>query len=213
MRIIVTGMHRSGTSMVSGLLKLCGAYLGDNLISGLRDNPKGHFEDREFVAINDYILRNNGGSWRNPPTKITSVPVPRMRKFLGKWPSDRPVLFKDPRACFTIGAWRQLIHDHNLHVLFVTRSMYEIADSLAARNRIAHAESYVLVKKYNDAFHQNMRNRKYFTTSFHQYFSEHAPVPWRAELVKTCYSLGLELPIDIEPIEQFIDPNLRHHVT
>lgn len=210
MKIIVTGMHRSGTSMVSGLLGLCGGYHGNNLISGLRDNPKGHFEDREFVNINDYILRKNGGSWRNPPAEITAVPVSRMRKFLEKWPTDRPVVLKDPRACFTIGAWRQLIHDRNLHVVFVMRSMYEIADSLAVRNRMSHHEALSLVRKYGDAFVLSTRGRKYHTTSYASYFGP-GPIPWRNELGKLVIALGMKMPIDIGAIQEFVDPNLRHH--
>jgi len=211
MKIIVTGMHRSGTSMVAGLLGLCGGYLGNNLISGLRDNPKGHFEDREFVAINDYILRKNGGSWRNPPATITAVPVPRMRRFLEKWPTDKPVVLKCPRACLTLGVWRQLIHDRNLQVVFVARSANEISESLAVRNKISHVEAMDIYHKYRNAFIKNVTGRKYVTTFYAGYFGQ-GPIPWRTELGKLCIAVGLKMPIDIGEIQDFVDPKLRHHV-
>ena len=68
--IIVTGMHRSGTSMVAGILKLCGVYFGDNLLHPQQENPKGFFEDLEFLEINKEILACSGGSWFEPPNEL-----------------------------------------------------------------------------------------------------------------------------------------------
>ncbi|MEY2858272.1 MAG: hypothetical protein RLZZ74_2584, partial [Cyanobacteriota bacterium] len=43
--MIITGMHRSGTSLTASLLQSAGVNLGDRLMSEDRGNSKGHFED------------------------------------------------------------------------------------------------------------------------------------------------------------------------
>ncbi|MEL7418373.1 MAG: hypothetical protein AAGK10_07335 [Cyanobacteria bacterium J06555_3] len=43
--IIITGMHRSGTSLTASLLQSAGVYLGDRLMSADSGNAKGYFED------------------------------------------------------------------------------------------------------------------------------------------------------------------------
>ena len=46
--LVVTGMHRSGTSMVAAYLQQAGVSIGRNLIGPAPGNPRGHFEDRDF---------------------------------------------------------------------------------------------------------------------------------------------------------------------
>jgi hypothetical protein len=50
--IFVLGLARSGTSMVAGALEICGAWLGQTVPGGSKENPKGFFENimlREHV--------------------------------------------------------------------------------------------------------------------------------------------------------------------
>jgi hypothetical protein len=54
--IVVLGMHRSGTSTVTKSLELMGVGLGANLHPAGFDNPKGFWEDRERIEINDKLL-------------------------------------------------------------------------------------------------------------------------------------------------------------
>jgi len=104
MKIFILGMHRSGTSMVTGILNKCGLYLGSNLLMGARDNPTGHFEDRRFINLNNQILKRNGGSWHNPPEKIIRWPRVEMKDFVNSWDIGRLVGWKDPRTCITLKA-------------------------------------------------------------------------------------------------------------
>src|SRR4051794_5795333 len=63
----VAGMHRSGTSMVTRLLNLCGMELGTRLTEPGADNPEGFWEYLEITQLNDEILGLWGGSWDWPP--------------------------------------------------------------------------------------------------------------------------------------------------
>ena len=62
--LFVLGMHRSGTSAMTGALQLVGAHPGDDLMPPSPDeNPLGYFEDRGIVAIHDAVLAAAGRSW------------------------------------------------------------------------------------------------------------------------------------------------------
>ena len=54
--LIITGMHRSGTSMISSLLQAAGVHLGDHLLAGNSANPRGYFEDLEIYAFHERLL-------------------------------------------------------------------------------------------------------------------------------------------------------------
>jgi len=54
--IIVLGCHRSGTSAITGLLKLYDVHLGTDLLQPGADNPKGFFEHRKIVRLNDCFM-------------------------------------------------------------------------------------------------------------------------------------------------------------
>ena len=137
MKIFIMGMHRSGTSLVTGLLQRCGLYLGNNLLMTAKDNPKGHYEDRKFINLNNQLLLNNGGHWRNPPEALNYGGIrKKMERFLDSWPTDRLVGFKDPRICITFPLWYNLIHPEPIKVVYVSRPFVEIAQSLKARNGI-----------------------------------------------------------------------------
>ena len=50
--IIVLGMHRSGTSLIAGVLHEMGVNMGSNLMKADEYNPKGYFEDIEIYKFN-----------------------------------------------------------------------------------------------------------------------------------------------------------------
>jgi len=211
MKVFVVGMHRSGTSMVTGLLGMCGLYLGDNLKRPMRENPKGFFEDNEFVNINKEILRQSGGRWDVPPAeiKVDGALRGRMKAFVDKWPPDKVVGLKDPRTCLTFGEWRKVVDDE-VRLVYVRRNKDEIADSLHRRNKMDREFAKRLTAYYHDALAKNLEgwNGFKFTTmtSYQLYFND-----WRTELQRVCDFLGLEIPADTSAIEAFIEPRLRHH--
>ncbi|HMB65244.1 MAG TPA: hypothetical protein VKO42_00060, partial [Patescibacteria group bacterium] len=54
--VVVIGMHRSGTSLVAGIMQCLGVDMGSNLLSGNRGNPLGFFEDEDILDLNKRIL-------------------------------------------------------------------------------------------------------------------------------------------------------------
>ena len=58
MQIIVLGMHRAGTSAVTRLINLMGAYLGpeEQLLPATPDNPKGYWERIDVLQLHEWLL-------------------------------------------------------------------------------------------------------------------------------------------------------------
>ena len=67
--IVILGMHKSGTSMVAGVLEKLGVNMGKELLGPHWSNPLGHFENVKFVNLDERILKEAKGSWNNPPKR------------------------------------------------------------------------------------------------------------------------------------------------
>ncbi|HZY35534.1 MAG TPA: hypothetical protein VFE53_02735, partial [Mucilaginibacter sp.] len=57
--LIIAGMHRSGTSVVSQWLKSCGLNVGEQLLGADIGNIEGHFEDIDFYRFHEDTLEEN----------------------------------------------------------------------------------------------------------------------------------------------------------
>ena len=207
MKVFIMGMHRSGTSLVTGLLHHCGLHLGGPLLMGAKDNPKGHWEHKKFININNDLLKRNGGSWRNPPAGVNWGGLkPSMQNFLKGWPTDKLVGWKDPRTCITFPLWYALVHPEKIKVIYVNRPAAEIAKSLYKRNGIPMQAGLGLADRYHRAAWANITGRpgvQHFNTHFHSYFSN-----WELELEAVLSFVGLPMPADKSKLQKFITPSL-----
>ena len=57
--LIIAGMHRSGTSLITHWLNECGLQLGDDFLGAGLGNVDGHYEDLEFLKLHEEILEAN----------------------------------------------------------------------------------------------------------------------------------------------------------
>lgn len=210
MKIFIIGMHRSGTSMITGLLYHCGLELGAPLLMHAKDNPRGHFENRQFIRINQNILIRNGGRWFAPPKSVKFLPGLRekMRAFLNEFDAKKISGFKDPRICLTLPLWREVVHPEPMKAVFVVRPFTAIAKSLKHRNNFPISRGIRLANIYvRSAFAAVHSLQIPFTTAvYHRFFKD-----WRRELAPILRFTGLELPENTKKIEDFIDESLWHH--
>lgn len=142
MQIILLGMHRSGTSLVTRLINMLGVYFGPEGIStgANEENPKGFWERRDVRALNDKILNSMEAEWDRVSSfdakKWASHPPfdfdKEMRKILLELNAHRPWVMKEPRLCLTFPLWRPFL-ELPLCV-FSHRHPLEIAVSLQKRN-------------------------------------------------------------------------------
>src|SRR5262245_8741489 len=109
--VVLLGMHRSGTSLLSRALHAAGLEpIGPVASTTWWDNLDGHWEDIEVRDINDQLLSQSGGSWKSPPTELrpSEAVLNRMRAYLAKIPKNRLVGWKDPRTLLTWPVWATL---------------------------------------------------------------------------------------------------------
>ena len=159
--VVVLGVHRSGTSFLVRALNLAGLWLGEPAqlasIEGRAKsgNPKGNYEHREAVAINEIILRRSRGAWFNPPPQILgdADDGERIRGFCARLQATRPPEYarwgwKDPRAVLTLDVWRATL-PCRLFAVAAFRHPTAVARSLLTRNRLPLEAGYALWCHYN----------------------------------------------------------------
>ena len=210
MKVIVTGMHRSGTSMMSMIMGMLGFHIGDFFSPEKPlDNPFGYFEDLDFKAVNRRIMRWNKcgpGSFRKlyhcretPKIRI------QIKEFLLKWKGIENPSWKDPRACLTIHIWSKFIPD--LKVIYMTRLHIEIAHSLKRRNRIPLKRGMDLAKHYKREFMQSKDFLDWMPVAYAGFFE---PGYCVEHLLSVVDFLGIPHP-DLKTIEKiFSVVNEKH---
>lgn len=145
--VIVLGMHRSGTSMISGILSLLGVNMGKRSIKPKIANVKGYFEDVDFLSLNKKIFAAHNASWRKPPTKLKSDPLLTGKaSILIKQKSKGLWGWKDPRTVFTIGYYLPCLI--NPFFIFTHRNPDKVAESLHKIDGTPMEETLRLAKQY-----------------------------------------------------------------
>lgn len=154
-QVVVLGMHRSGTSMVAGILHKLGVMLTPSGYSIPSDvsNEAGHFEDYEFTIMNRKILQDAGGNWRNPPPPgaVVSSDTKRWNRAMAALVKRNDEAYecwgwKDPRTVLTIGKWWSLLSD--ACIIVVARHENAVVASLMARNGMSQSEALGLNETY-----------------------------------------------------------------
>ena len=139
--LVVLGMHRSGTSALTGVLGQMGCDLPKNLMGPAEINPKGFFESNLVTGLNEDLLASAGVTWFSfPRFPADWFASPKAAEFLERAGAviaadyGRSHLFalKDPRLCRLLPFWRQALGDAGCQPAFVCihRHPREVADSL-----------------------------------------------------------------------------------
>lgn len=154
--VAVTGMHRSGTSMVARVLRAGGLHLGsdDDLLPPAPDNPEGFFEHAGFVRLDDELLHATGGSWDRvphlPPRSADDERVaplrPRAEALVADMAAAGAWGWKDPRTALTARFWLDLLPD--VRFVVCLRHPFEVARSLKKRNGTSYLHSLALWQEH-----------------------------------------------------------------
>ena len=147
--VIIIGMHRSGTTMITRHLQSMGVFMGVWL--DVND------ESKYFQKLNNWLLTQTGGSWIYPHSfkdllnSTDSLPLVKdylhqvadspqsilylgLRRYLetrGIYNQNSPWGWKDPRNTFTLPLWLQLFP--GAQVIHVFRHGVDVAQSLRVR--------------------------------------------------------------------------------
>ena len=145
--ILLSGMHRSGTSMVTDILNKCGLIIGNKLDS----NNESLF----FQRINIWMMSLLGSSWDNPKifdeinedikqdivSQLEKLVRSRANTLYFGWSNiikkgsfndiSQPWGWKDPRNTFTENIWREIFPE--LKTIHIIRHPIDISASLLSR--------------------------------------------------------------------------------
>jgi len=219
--VVVVGMHRSGTSLLTRLLGLAGVELGreEELAGPAFDNPRGFWEHEELRAVDDELLALLGGSWAAPPPEPLAERLAgpecapqraRARTLLDeRFGAARVFGFKDPRASLLVPFWRDLLPQRTAWVLAL-RHPLEVMDSLARRNGLPRLVAEDLWRRYTVAAWRDAPEGARTVVRYERLLED--PV---AEVERVREVLDLPLPpLDDArraAIRAEADPGLRHH--
>ena len=154
--VVVLGMHRSGTSVVTRVINLLGLPLcRENDIYSAPDNPTGHWESTSLVAFNDRLLGMLGGGFTAPPViddgwecKPAAVVLRDEADKIFRQAHPTPAwVWKDPRTCLTLPFWRSVWPQVPIAVL-VHREPLQVSDSLRRRDGFGKAHCIALWERY-----------------------------------------------------------------
>jgi septal ring factor EnvC (AmiA/AmiB activator) len=212
-------MHRSGTSLCSGLLHKLGVDMATGDLKPHESNPLGHWERNEIVDLHDSILHNLGRDWksllampsawwRDPAIgdqvdALRSIVADGLSRSKGLWG------FKDPRTMRMLPLWRALARDLDveLKIVLCMRHPQHVATSLEQRNGLARDYSEFLWIVYHFDFFQHLSGLDWMTVGFDQWLDQ--PLAQAQSLTAFC---GVESWLDQRTIDhivqEWIDPQL-----
>jgi len=147
--VIVIGMHRSGTGLITQLLEGAGLFTGQR--------KQGDFEAIFFLKLNQWMLHQSGSEWDTPlnnhfllenpaasaltddylhfmlstPQVINYMGLPNYLRYRSPENFDRPWGWKDPRNTFTLPIWMDLFP--NAKVIHIYRHGLDVAQSIMVR--------------------------------------------------------------------------------
>jgi hypothetical protein len=125
--LVIAGMGRSGTSLAASLLRTAGVDVGDRFVDAAGANPRGFFEDTDFVEFHERALKERGRinlvdkEFAFEPTEAEEDWGNRLVAAR----SDRPLWgFKDPRASLFLDFWDARFDD--AVYLFLFRHPFDV---------------------------------------------------------------------------------------
>jgi hypothetical protein len=202
--IVILGMHRSGTSCLTGSLQQCGLYLGQ-VHEWNPHNRKGNRESQRITALNDAVLDASGGRWDEPPATLRWTPAHAAERddIIARLQGDAPGPwgFKDPRTVLTLPFWQGGSAD--VRLVGTYRHPWRVARSLHARGGMPFDQGLELWRQYNARQLDYRRHHRFPLLSFDLPDGE-----YRAAVARLASALGLEPGLPATG-EGFFEPGLR----
>lgn len=215
--VIVLGMHRSGTSALTGVLTLLGAPMPQTPMVAHEINSKGFFESIAVMDVNNAILRAARQRWRDwfpldLKTSDVEALTPRIAEIIAQeFGGADFVAVKDPRMCRLMPLWLPAIRNQGYEPLVVLpyRHPLEVAESLRARYNMPLCDGLLLWLRYVlDAEWQSRGLPRVFTAM------PELLEDWHVCIDRIGAAIGADWPIRPDvvaaDIDAFLDKDLKH---
>lgn len=218
--VVVLGMHRSGTSVITRALQPLGVSLGERFLPAAADNPKGFWEDAEINALNVDLLEALGHDWHTlTPIRQDELAAPMVKEFKLRALAilrERLSLtdcfgMKDPRIARLLIFWQEVFAHLQISACYVIvcRNPLSVARSLAKRNGFDLEKGYYLWLEHVLESLVRTENQKRIVVDYDLFLDD--PVK---HLRKIAQALGLSFdpsnPKVTEFVSGFVEYSLRH---
>jgi Sulfotransferase family len=201
--LIIAGMHRSGTSLVSHWLTSCGLNLGETLLGADIGNVEGHFEDVDFYRYHEDTLAahhlSRFGMITQPLTSLSEYQKEKLKSIIDfKNKMNRQWGWKDPRTCLFLPHYRELIP--GACYLNIVRDYRSTVNSLIARDFKHHEIKYLTRGRLSKIIWKSFRKGRRLN-KFYRDLSEFYLNIWMAynqEILKNIKTLPVEKYLFVE---------------
>ena len=217
--VVVLGMHRSGTSVITKALECVGVELGNNLMeAAIGDNDLGFFEDLEIVDFNDQLLAECNKNWYSSEI-IQNYDVENLirRGYLiravemmrRKLNNKKCFGYKDPRTAKLLPFWSKVYEAANFDTYFILalRNPLNVIRSLQQRDGIECEHAYYLWADYITSSLAFLKNKKFIAIDYDNLLNDPRKV-----ISQISEFLDMQLNLSALDIyeQQIIKKSLRH---
>ncbi|NDW44275.1 hypothetical protein [Ruegeria sp. PrR005] len=218
--VLVLGMHRSGTSALTGFLQHIGFDMPNTPMAANEGNQRGYFESQKIYEMHRDLLRDAGTTWdywtpQDPgwlsPEQAAHYRDRAKALIAEEFGASRCFAIKDPRLCRLAPFWIETLTSLKIRplILHTHRNPVEVAQSLKKRNGFELQFGFLLWLRYVlDAEYSTRGQTRYFT-SYEQLLEDW---PGVAEGIMSSFHMPLP-PISrhvSDEIDEFLSPSLRH---
>jgi hypothetical protein len=221
--LIVLGMHRSGTSAMSGALAQLGVNFGDRLYRPQKDvNEKGFFEHGLIVDLHDKLLQYLGSSWDDPRPLSEDIFLDdsalapfrhRLTKMVQRDFAGSAIWgLKDPRISRLLPLWKMIFSELGIQSQYIimVRSPLEVAASLFRRDGFSAEKSVFLWWQHMIESEAKTRNDRRVFVNYSDLLRDPSGC-----LRQLQAALQVDLPRTVESakpdLDSFLVSSLRHH--
>lgn len=222
--IVISGMHRSGTSAIAGVIYNLDIPFGEDLLGAQKENAKGFFESRALVEFNESILNLLNTNWHDLKnidyTEIFKQPeceqlLKGARLFLKSFVEANDVFaLKDPRFCLTLPFWIKVFDSLAIETIYVLslRAPIEVAESLSKRNKFDLEDGLLLNAKYLTNLEDNVKAKPQLFVNYNELI--HQPKKVLNNLLLFFNDNGINITPNQQRLdyitEEFLEKGMNH---
>lgn len=216
--VFVLGMARSGTSALTRVLSLCGSTLPPGMCGADRNNPRGYWEPRAAIMLNETILRRHDSNWYDPSLRLEeerafdaeekAAWIVKIAAYFGTLPNAPVVVIKEPRITALSCLWFEAarLAGFDVAAVIAVRHPHEVAASAANYVRTSPELSNALWLKYNLLAEQHTRGVPRVFVDYANLLDD-----WYGEIKRIAAALEIDLDTAAKgaAVREFLTSDLR----
>jgi len=213
--ILVLGMHRSGTSALSGMLNILGIYQGRHFLPSSSFNPKGFFENEKVLHFNRKLLAEHGSSYDDifftDKTLFTDKYSEELKSLILEEFGSVPCFsIKDPRICLLFPIYEKALSDMGILIrpAIIYRNPMETAVSLQKRDGFSLEKGMIMWLEHFLLSEKHTRLYPRLFIEFNQILKDHFSL---ISAIEDNWQLPIEIdPDKLEKIRTFLQSSSKH---